>query len=66
MIIVFGHNDGGSLSTSDNGRTDCSGTGSETCSTVYDGVSEAYADLPGVFGERSQYVHGQRRQCAHL
>lgn len=27
----FGHNDGGSLSTTDNGRTDCFGGGSETC-----------------------------------
>lgn len=27
----FGHNDGGSLSTTDNGRTDCYGGGSETC-----------------------------------
>ncbi|KAJ5668619.1 CAZyme family CE12 [Penicillium maclennaniae] len=46
MIIEFGHNDGGSLSTSDNGRTDCSGTGSETCSTVYDGVSETVLTFP--------------------
>jgi rhamnogalacturonan acetylesterase len=27
----FGHNDGGSLSTTDNGRTDCFGGGSEVC-----------------------------------
>ncbi|KAJ5297238.1 uncharacterized protein N7443_008131 [Penicillium atrosanguineum] len=46
VIIEFGHNDGGSLSTSDNGRTDCSGTGSETCSTVYDGVSETVLTFP--------------------
>ncbi|CAG8267219.1 unnamed protein product [Penicillium salamii] len=40
VVIEFGHNDGGSLSSSDNGRTDCPGTGSETCSTTYDGVAE--------------------------
>jgi rhamnogalacturonan acetylesterase len=34
VVIEFGHNDGGSLST-DNGRTDCGGTGDETCQTVY-------------------------------
>jgi len=36
VIIEFGHNDGGSLSK-DNGRSDCSGSGSETCTTT-DGV----------------------------
>lgn len=40
-MIEFGHNDGGSLSSgSDNGRTDCPGSGKETCSTTYDGKSE--------------------------
>jgi rhamnogalacturonan acetylesterase len=46
VIIEFGHNDGGSLSATDNGRTDCSGTGYETCSTVYDGVSETVLTFP--------------------
>lgn len=41
VVIEFGHNDGGSLST-DNGRTDCSGTGDETCETVYEYVSAYY------------------------
>ncbi|KAL3417405.1 GDSL-like Lipase/Acylhydrolase [Phlyctema vagabunda] len=31
VLIEFGHNDGGSLATTDNGRTDCFGGGSETC-----------------------------------
>ncbi|RAL64589.1 hypothetical protein DID88_001624 [Monilinia fructigena] len=31
VLFEFGHNDGGSLSTTDNGRTDCFGGGSETC-----------------------------------
>lgn len=30
VVIEFGHNDGGSLRT-DNGRTDCPGSGDETC-----------------------------------
>jgi rhamnogalacturonan acetylesterase len=36
VIIEFGHNDGGSLAI-DNGRSDCLGSGSETCTTA-DGV----------------------------
>ncbi|PGH14084.1 hypothetical protein AJ80_06088 [Polytolypa hystricis UAMH7299] len=39
VVIEFGHNDGGGLSN-DNGRSNCPGTGSETCQTVYDGVQE--------------------------
>ncbi|RVD80550.1 uncharacterized protein DFL_008445 [Arthrobotrys flagrans] len=39
VVIEFGHNDGGSLST-DNGRTDCPGTGSETCQVTYNGIAE--------------------------
>lgn len=34
VVIEFGHNDGGSLST-DNGRTDCFGDGTQTCQTTY-------------------------------
>ncbi|OGM41683.1 rhamnogalacturonan acetylesterase RgaE [Aspergillus bombycis] len=45
VVIEFGHNDGGSLST-DNGRTDCPGTGSETCETVYDGQAETVFTFP--------------------
>lgn len=33
--MEFGHNDGGSLKKGDNGRTDCPGSGSETCQSVY-------------------------------
>lgn len=46
VIIEFGHNDGGSLTPTDNGRTDCSGTGDETCSTTYDGVAETVLTFP--------------------
>ncbi|KAH9924622.1 SGNH hydrolase [Epithele typhae] len=31
VVIEFGHNDGGSLSTTDNGRTDCFGDSTQTC-----------------------------------
>ncbi|KFY69132.1 hypothetical protein V496_00511 [Pseudogymnoascus sp. VKM F-4515 (FW-2607)] len=31
VLIEFGHNDGGSLSTTDNGRTACFGGGTEVC-----------------------------------
>jgi len=41
VIIEFGHNDGGSLST-DNGRSDCPGSGSETCTTAAGLVVQTY------------------------
>ncbi|KAI0388448.1 carbohydrate esterase family 12 protein [Xylariaceae sp. FL0594] len=31
VVIEFGHNDGGSPRTNDNGRSDCPGAGTETC-----------------------------------
>lgn len=38
VIIEFGHNDGGSPSSaSENGRSDCPGTGSETCKSGKNG-----------------------------
>ncbi|KAI8815121.1 SGNH hydrolase-type esterase domain-containing protein [Cladochytrium replicatum] len=46
VVIEFGHNDGGSLSSSDNGRTDCPGNGTETCNTVYNGVAETVLTFP--------------------
>lgn len=45
VIIEFGHNDGGSLST-DNGRSVCGGTGTETCQTTYNGVAETVHTFP--------------------
>lgn len=45
VVIEFGHNDGGSLRT-DNGRTDCPGTGSETCETTYNGQAETVLTFP--------------------
>jgi hypothetical protein len=35
VVIEFGHNDGGSLSPTDNGRTDCFGNGAQTSQTTY-------------------------------
>lgn len=38
VVIEFGHNDGGSPSgANDNGRSDCGGTGEETCKSGKDG-----------------------------
>ncbi|KAL2825027.1 SGNH hydrolase-type esterase domain-containing protein [Aspergillus cavernicola] len=53
VVIEFGHNDGGSLST-DNGRTDCSGSGDETCETVYNGVAETVLTFPKYLENASQ------------
>jgi len=46
VIMEFGHNDGGSLTPTDDGRSDCPGAGDETCSTVYDGVAETVLTYP--------------------
>ncbi|KAL5354978.1 SGNH hydrolase-type esterase domain-containing protein [Aspergillus floccosus] len=53
VVIEFGHNDGGSLST-DNGRTDCPGTGGETCETVYNGVAETVLTFPAYLENASK------------
>jgi hypothetical protein len=45
VVIEFGHNDGGSLST-DDGRTDCPGQSTEVCYSVYDGVNETIYTFP--------------------
>ncbi|TVY82118.1 Rhamnogalacturonan acetylesterase [Lachnellula suecica] len=42
VIIEFGHNDGGSLTPTDNGRSDCVGAGSETCTTTAGVVVQTY------------------------
>ncbi|KAF2033698.1 SGNH hydrolase [Setomelanomma holmii] len=56
VIIEFGHNDGGSLSPTDNGRTDCPGTGSETCQTTYDGVAETVHTFPWYLTEAGKAI----------
>ena len=33
VVIEFGHNDGGSPESDDNGRSDCPGAGTETCTS---------------------------------
>tara|TARA_R110002003_G_scaffold121_29_gene10901 strand:+ start:12523 stop:13248 length:726 start_codon:yes stop_codon:yes gene_type:complete len=55
VIIEFGHNDGGSLST-DNGRSDCPGAGSETCQTTYDGVAETVHTFPWYLTEAGKAI----------
>ena len=42
VIIEFGHNDGGSLTPTDNGRSDCVGSGSQTCTTAAGVVVQTY------------------------
>ncbi|RWA03731.1 hypothetical protein EKO27_g11372 [Xylaria grammica] len=46
VVVEFGHNDGGSLSPTDNGRTDCFGDGNQTCQTTYNGVAETVLTYP--------------------
>ncbi|KAL5114269.1 hypothetical protein ACEQ8H_007838 [Pleosporales sp. CAS-2024a] len=55
VIMEFGHNDGGSLST-DNGRTDCPGAGSETCQTTYNGVPETVHTFPWYLTEAGKAI----------
>ncbi|KAF7949462.1 uncharacterized protein EAE97_002971 [Botrytis byssoidea] len=42
VIIEFGHNDGGSLTPTDNGRSDCVGAGNETCTTDAGVIVQTY------------------------
>ncbi|KAF7906663.1 hypothetical protein EAF00_000942 [Botryotinia globosa] len=42
VIIEFGHNDGGSLTPTDNGRSDCVGAGKETCTTDAGVIVQTY------------------------
>ena len=46
VVIEFGHNDGGSVGSTDNGRSDCYGAGNETCETTYNGVAETVQTYP--------------------
>jgi rhamnogalacturonan acetylesterase len=56
VIIEFGHNDGGSLSSSDNGRSVCGGAGSETCQTTYNGVKETVHTFPWYLTEAGKAI----------
>ncbi|KAK5625455.1 hypothetical protein RRF57_001171 [Xylaria bambusicola] len=49
VVVEFGHNDGGSLSPTDNGRTDCFGDGDQTCRTTYNGVAETVLTYPAYY-----------------
>jgi len=46
VIIEFGHNDGGSLTPTDNGRSVCPGKGTETCKSTYNGVATTVYTYP--------------------
>lgn len=46
VVIEFGHNDSGSLKPTDNGRTDCPGAGSETCTSTYDNKAVTVLTYP--------------------
>ncbi|KAL1610257.1 hypothetical protein SLS60_001922 [Paraconiothyrium brasiliense] len=46
VIIEFGHNDGGSLTPTDNGRTDCPGAGDERCTSTYNGETVTILTYP--------------------
>jgi rhamnogalacturonan acetylesterase len=52
VVIEFGHNDGGSLSGGkDNGRTDCPGSGSETCEGMVQGEKVVVKTFPAYLVE---------------
>ncbi|KAF2735012.1 secreted rhamnogalacturonan acetylesteras-like protein [Polyplosphaeria fusca] len=46
VVIEFGHNDGGSLGSNDNGRTDCPGAGNETCTSKFNGQTVTVLTYP--------------------
>ncbi|KAI1486668.1 GDSL-like Lipase/Acylhydrolase [Biscogniauxia mediterranea] len=54
VVVEFGHNDGGSLTPTDNGRTDCFGAGNETCQTTYNGVEETVLTYPAYYKKAAQ------------
>lgn len=54
VVIEFGHNDGGSLSGEDNGRTPCPGSGDETCETTYNGQTETVLTFPAYLEDAAQ------------
>ncbi|KAI0381204.1 carbohydrate esterase family 12 protein [Hypomontagnella monticulosa] len=58
VVIEFGHNDGGSLST-DNGRTDCPGDGAQTCQTTYNGVKETVLTYPAYYKNAAKLFLGK-------
>ena len=55
VIIEFGHNDGGSLST-DNGRSVCPGTGAETCQSTYNGQAVTVHTVPYYLTEAGKAI----------
>lgn len=46
VVIEFGHNDAGSLTPTDNGRTDCPGAGTEICTSIHNKKAETVLTYP--------------------
>ncbi|KAF8305766.1 rhamnogalacturonan acetylesterase RgaE [Clavulina sp. PMI_390] len=62
VIIEFGHNDGGSLTPTDNGRTDCPVANSNyatTCSTTYGGVAETVLTYPAYYENAAKLMQAK-------
>ncbi|KAI1866750.1 uncharacterized protein JN550_007603 [Neoarthrinium moseri] len=59
VVIEFGHNDGGSLTPTDNGRSDCFGEGTQTCSTTYNGVAETVLTYPAYYEKAAAMFLGK-------
>ncbi|KAF8305764.1 rhamnogalacturonan acetylesterase RgaE [Clavulina sp. PMI_390] len=62
VIIEFGHNDGGSLTPTDNGRTDCpvaNDNYATTCSTTYDGVAETVLTYPAYYENAAKLMQAK-------
>jgi rhamnogalacturonan acetylesterase len=52
VVIEFGHNDGGTLNeNTDNGRTDCPGTGAKTCRGKFNGEKVIVKTFPAYLTE---------------
>ncbi|KAI1319569.1 carbohydrate esterase family 12 protein [Xylariaceae sp. FL0255] len=62
VVVEFGHTDGGSLTPTDNGRTDCFGDGNQTCQTVYDGVSEIVLTYPAYYENAARLFLAKRAE----
>ncbi|KAF2236549.1 carbohydrate esterase family 12 protein [Viridothelium virens] len=54
VVIEFGHNDGGSLTPTDNGRSDCPGEAAQTCTSTYNGKTDTVYTFNHYLEEASQ------------
>lgn len=56
VVMEFGHNDGGSLSPTDNGRSVCPGTGAETCASTLNGQPVSVRTFPYYLTEAGKLI----------